>query len=235
MRVRDAVRMFGGSVAIYVVVAACSSGGGGGGSTTSSDAGHGGSSAADAAKGHDAAKTHDAAKIHDGSRILDALTDPVKEASADDSYQSGTRIKVQRYVGADGSSSPIGLYDSQLKVPCAWATASDGTTRCLPTGSAYQGLHIPVFVDSGCSLPLLALPTPGPCTLPTYASSTVSLTAACSSGLSMFSVGSVFTGPVYTGTPGSCTAGTGLAGTTYYSLAPLMPSEFVEGTFTTDP
>ncbi len=65
--------------------------------------------------------------------------------------QSGSRIKAQYDMGDDGSQAFAGLFDSQLNVPCYWATASDGSRRCLPYNAAAGGYY---FSDSGCSTPI---------------------------------------------------------------------------------
>jgi len=59
---------------------------------------------------------------------LDALTDPVPVAKADD-YKSGTRLKVKRSLGADGSSAFAGMHDSLLNVDCSLLPAADGASR----------------------------------------------------------------------------------------------------------
>jgi hypothetical protein len=62
---------------------------------------------------------------------------------------SGTRIKVSRLAADDGSTGPIGWYDSELHVACLWAKASDGTLRCLP-----EATRSTFFADNACSQPL---------------------------------------------------------------------------------
>lgn len=175
----------------------------------------------------------DAIVSHDGpvQHIIDALTDPVREARADNSYQSGTRIKVQRYVGADGSSQFVGMYDSQLNTPCNFETASDGKVRCLPTWVGAANVAI-FFANSGCSTPL-AYTSVG-CAVPTYAYSEV---ASCgTASFTFFNAGSSFTGTVYSGTPSACSVNTSTAGFALYSVGTeLPPSTFAQATLTTDP
>src|SRR4051812_24631313 len=73
-----------------------------------------------------------------------------------DGNQGGTRIKIKRVVGTDGSNSFAGFYDADLKVDCVFTRATDGTTRCLPfsspssvpTGSQY-------FSDAACTMALV--------------------------------------------------------------------------------
>lgn len=54
----------------------------------------------------------------------------VSEAKADGNA-SGTRLKVKRYAGADGSSLLVSLHDSQLNVDCGFSTAADGCAPAL--------------------------------------------------------------------------------------------------------
>ena len=58
--------------------------------------------------------------------IADAVTDPVSKAAADPNM-SGTKLKTQRYIGADGSSSFLGMYDSQRNVACSFQKAPTET------------------------------------------------------------------------------------------------------------
>jgi hypothetical protein len=220
MNGKDAVRMLGGSVAIYVVVAACS--GTGDGASTRYAPGN------DAAQGGE-----DAATVHDGSiqHLLDALTDPVAEASADIN-QSGSRLKVQTWVGLDGSSLAAGMYDSQLKTQCSFAVASDGSMRCLPFSGAVIASIGLFYADSGCSVPL-AVGGAG-CAIPSYV---YTGTNTCGTTAYTFSsISGSFAGTVYEGSPSSCTAvpASSLASDTLYSVgAELPPSTFVQATLTT--
>ncbi len=231
MRTKEVVRMVSGSVTIYVVVAACS----GGASRSTASSHDGGGVPADAMARHDsAASPEDSA----ADRILDALTDPVAEASADNANQSGTRLKVQRNVGSDGSSSFVSLYDSQLKTACGWMAASDATTRCLPdSGANFGTVTLPstvaqanvYFADPACSVPLAAS---GSCTPPTYA--TILSSSSCPTTERVFSVAGPYSGTVYWGSP--CTATTSTGAAKLYSLgAELPPAMFVQATLTTDP
>jgi hypothetical protein len=113
--------------------------------STSNDGGGGGSSG-----GHGG----------DGSGgILDALTDPTPTANADPT-QSGTRLKVQYYAGADGSKQTAGMVDSTLNVYCNFALMSDGTIRCVPWPSPGSGfvLFSGTYADASCSQPLAVAP-----------------------------------------------------------------------------
>jgi hypothetical protein len=115
MRTKDAAKMLGGSIAIYFIMAACGqgvgpSGGlsmtgmGASGSLAASGAMAGGKDASQGVASEGSAESGGSSSMFDAARIVDALSDPVSIAKADDD-QSGTRLKVKRYVGTDGSSS----------------------------------------------------------------------------------------------------------------------------------
>ena len=156
----------------------------------------------------------------------------VSSASANDDA-NGTRLKVQRYVGSDGSSFTAGLYDSQLGVPCSCGTASDGSTRCLPIGGAFESILGNYFADSACKMPVVF---PGgsagtECSVAKY----TLVTLSCGSDVYQ---PTVHTGPLFTqqGTSGCVPApSSGTMGKTPYVMGnPLPPSTFVAGTLTTD-
>ena len=58
------------------------------------------------------------------------------QASRDDLYTAGTRLKVRSLVGTDGSRQQVGLWDSQRKEACYFLLASDGRMRCIPLQTA---------------------------------------------------------------------------------------------------
>jgi hypothetical protein len=212
MNFRDSLRFVAGAAATYFVMAAC----GGGGSGQATDGGKPGDSASD------------------GRTIIDALTDPVAEAQASDD-SSGTRLKIQRTVGADGSSLVRGLYDSMLKTPCAFHSASDGSVRCLPTGDLAGFSSF--FSDSSCKTTLAYTPLPN-CS-PSYAAKTVS-GAACGTDATgpneaIYPIVKLYTGTVYEGSSGACSKANTM-GWNYYTIGAAMPpSDFVAGTTKTDP
>jgi hypothetical protein len=166
--------------------------------------------------------------------IADAVTDPVSKAAADPNM-SGTRLKTQRYVGTDGSSSFLGMYDSQLSVACSFQKAADGTARCLPalTTAAAPSYY---FSDAGCSQRIASASLN--CAPPLYAY-WLDYPASCATSavVHIFSVAGAYTGQVYAGTPASCNAYPGGA-TNYasYSLGnEIAPSQFLQAAVQTDP
>jgi hypothetical protein len=226
MRTRETLRLLFGSTAVYLVVAACSASGGNALFGTMMD---GGTEASSPGKdgGHPKPMP-----------IKDVVTDPVKEAMADDNA-SGTRLKATRYVGEDNSSIFLGLYDSMLHTPCTFTQAfSDGSTRCMPTGPTTTSAGT-FFADSGCTQPLATIPACTTALAPTYA--TLVVPAACDTlpSTSVYSVMGAWTGLIYLGTPAACT----MAKTTdtmpysFFSVGAteLSPSMFVKGTYTIDP
>src|SRR5262245_27196823 len=67
---------------------------------------------------------------------------PIAEAQA----QSGSRLKARWIVGTDGSRQFLSWHDSQLNADCTFASASDGSLRCLPVGLQESG-----FRDAECT------------------------------------------------------------------------------------
>jgi hypothetical protein len=134
MKPIDALKIFAGSVAVYVIMAAC---GGGDGSSPIAD---GGASLRDVG-----------ASLRDvGSSLLDALTEPVKDARADVA-QGGSRLKAKYLAGSDGSKQFLFEWNDTLRTEdCKYKAASDGKTRCLPAG-----LPITYYADDNCSTPLI--------------------------------------------------------------------------------
>ncbi len=212
MRWNDSVRFVAGAMATYAVMAAC-----GGGGSSSSDAG-----------GPDGRQP-----VRDGQGALDALTDPVAEAHADQDT-SGTRLRIQRTNGADGTTFVLGLYDSMLKVQCAFEQASDGSTRCLPIGVP----SFTYFSDAACTKPVAEAPAgyKSSCGLPPFGV-IVSFPPGCTNTVSyeVLKVAGWMSGTVYGKSGSSCVALTGVAPNGYFeSGGVLPPSTFVQGTVTTD-
>jgi hypothetical protein len=159
---------------------------------------------------------------------------PVPDALADVS-QSGSRLKAQYYAGADGSRAYAGMYDTTLKTPCAFATAADGSSRCLPAGAGSIAAT-DTFSDSSCTQPIYAAPMG--CT---QAPSFISTVSASCSGAATFHVypkGSVYTpgANVYVKAGNACNMISTTGSTAYFvSTGSEMPSSmFVQGTLTSE-
>src|SRR5260370_16789923 len=143
MRVNEVAKMLGGWMAIYVIMAACSAGSGRQVVASSGAASGAGASGSLAASGSQSSSGLgvDGSQSESGRALVDALTDPVSSAMAD-ATQSGTRLKVKYYAGADGSKQFFGLHDSQLNVDCNFITAADGVSRSLPDGAFSPNLFV---------------------------------------------------------------------------------------------
>ena len=213
MNVNEVGKLLGGSIVVYVVMAACSAA-----STPQFISTDGGGGSSGGATG-------------DGSGgVLDALTDPVSSASADPN-QSGTRLKLKYYAGADGSKLAAGMHDSMLSLDCQFLTMSDGTLRCVPV--AGEALIENDYSDAACSKPLgIAIGCTG-------SAAYVYQESGCGV-FHIFPVTGAYSGTsYYSGTPSSCSgpspvsalpAGYGLV--TYG--AELPPSTFVQATVQTE-
>ncbi len=81
------------------------------------------------------------------SSAADSATDPVPAVSAN---ESGSRIKAKWLVGDDGSRQHQGWYDSQREEDCNWASATDGSQRCLPIGGVASSIS--TFTNSTCTV-----------------------------------------------------------------------------------
>ena len=202
-------KMVGGSIAIYVAMAACSASGG-----TATGFGPPGSSKPSGSS---------------GSSGGTSVTNPVPTASAD-STQSGSRLKAMYNVGSDGSKTFVTFHDTQLNADCLFGGASDGSTRCLPSGAQVTG---ELFSDPQCSQPLGIAATG--CVTPVYA---VQYETTCSGNQKkIFPVTGTFNGSVYTGNATSCTAYSPAVVSSYsfYNLGPeVSPSSFVQATLQAD-
>jgi hypothetical protein len=159
------------------------------------------------------------------SGIFDALTDPIADAMADP--MSGSRLKAYYRTGDDGSKAyiPYVWFDSQRNEDCAFQTAADGVSRCMPT--AYATTQ---FTDAACMNPVVWMPT---CSSPKYAS--YSDATQCPSLPHIYPVGAVLTTPttVYFKSGNVCTMTTpfGTPGYAYYSIgAEIAPTTFVGST-----
>jgi hypothetical protein len=65
---------------------------------------------------------------------------------------SGSRLRLQRLVAADGAVEITGLLDTVLGAPCAFSPGEDGKFRCIPF---FQGVEGSVMDDRALSLPAI--------------------------------------------------------------------------------
>lgn len=124
--------------------------------------------------------------------------------AGDQSFQSGSRIKVRYVVSSDGAQQAVGFYDSQRSQNCSFTTASDAILRCMPDAYAVYGLTT-FFADSACTQPLLAIQ---PCSLPaTEARVAVPNGPQCPSETQVVTLGAQFTAAtMYQKGTSTCTA-----------------------------
>ncbi len=142
------------------------------------------------------------------------------------------RLQRRTFTWPGGLVEPYDFYDSQLGEAClTWATAADGTARCIPTT---PGLYASAYyADASCTQRLAG--RSGSCaTTPKYAYSME--TPACYGGAYQarsFAVGALHTGTVYSGGPGSCTATTSPPSPLYRLGAEVLPSQMAAFTVET--
>jgi hypothetical protein len=164
----------------------------------------------------------------------DGMTSPVPDAMADVN-QSGSRLKAQFFAGSDGSRAFASMYDSQLKQPCTFTAASDGTNRCLPSGPAAIAATS-YYGDSKCTQPIVSAPL-GCSTAPPYAS-TFESSCSGTTTFHVYSRGAAFApgANVYLGAGSSCTAvPTSGSSAFWFSVgAEIPPSMFVQGNLQTE-
>ena len=177
-----------GSVLASIVVLASSQGC----SSSSSDAS---ASAADASAG-DAALQGDAPATGEGG---------AEAGSASPDFRSGSRLRAMTYVAAGGTKLFTGFFDSELKQRCTFATADDGSMRCLPepTGTV-------VFTDAACAKPVLLFDDP--CAdAPLPYTRLADATTECLPKTATYAIGAATPAPASTftrGGDGKCTAQT---------------------------
>jgi hypothetical protein len=242
MRTRKVIKVLAGSIAIYVIMAACSAASGPQSAASRDGGPAGGSGSGGGAMGDGSG----GASAMDAPSVLDALTDPVSEAAADPN-QSGTRLKVQFYAGADGSKLGTGaMFDSQLNVTCYFGEASDGTIRCLPVPSSNTvTIATQNFFSEASCTQALGVALGGACAAPPTVIS-MSVTNACTTTTTTYQAGSQFTGTLYQSSSTGCAALSSASqaalvadGFKFYSLGaqipPPDPSQYVEGTLQTEP
>lgn len=230
MKATEGLKLVGGSILVYCIMAACSASSGPG--STSMLDGSASSSGGSSSSGGNGSGS--------GS-VFDALTDPVAEAAADPN-QSGTRLKVHYYAGADGSKQTAGMHDSMLNVDCYFQPMSDGTQRCVPIygGTGGQAAVQTYFADAACTQALAT--TFKGCAPPAYAINYVSAPACDWQYVwHVYSIGTPYTGASMYSLSGSTCSGptptSGLSSTydIYTVGAELPPTTFVQATLQTEP
>lgn len=81
---------------------------------------------------------------------------PAGQGSGTADGGSGSRLKVRRLAGEDGSSTPIGFFDMKLQAECSFRPDANGDMRCLPGAvSNLPNIH---YGDPNCTIKIAALP-----------------------------------------------------------------------------
>lgn len=160
---------------------------------------------------------------------MDALMDPVPDASADP--VSGTRLKAKYMKADDGARAPLAdvWHDSQRNEECRFQLASDGKQRCLPTSYSY----ISYYADAACTQPLVHLVAG--CSPPKYGVDYG--TSSCNYAFTHYSVGSqAQPAQVYLKSGASCISTPANAAFSYFSVgSKIAPTSFVAGVVEIDP
>ncbi len=242
MRISDSLKITCGSIIVYYVMAACSGSSGTsiGGTDNSSSGGPGGGSGASSSSGSSSSGgngsgsgggSNGGGSNGGSSGGKGSSSGPVPDANADQT-QSGSRLKAEYYVGADGSKQwDYSFQDSARgNERCSFLTAADGSIRCLPSGIS-AGIF---FSDANCTETLAYAVTACGAT-PAYATSMIA-TSACPAKYEyhLFTVASKYTGTVYSGSPGSCTAYTSFPYAAYSIGSEIAPSSFVQASVQTE-
>lgn len=229
MKFSASIRYLLGSCLVYVFFAACAS-------TDriswQADGGHGGAAAIGGFGGTDvmsSAVTGDASHNIDANELIDALTDPVPDATAEPPI-NGTRLKIRYVVGDDNmrSPSPTVWFDSLLGGDCLLGVTSDGLMRCVPIAYGTS-----TFVDATCTTPAAYAPK-STCSQAVVKYVKMPTTGAngCPAGDRFFRVGALLSPPadVYISIGGVCTKNSSINTQNYnfYAFgAEAPPSDFV--------
>jgi hypothetical protein len=158
------------------------------------------------------------------------------QAMADELTQAGTRLKPQIYQSTDGARQFVGWWDSTLQTACAFGTASDGVTRCLPTGTPPNYGNDGIFSDSACTMPL-ALTLPSSCSSPQYAAGPAATTCPPAGPTFYKVLGKATSTTVWARASNSCVSEpvSAIGGYVLWQLGPAIdPSSFVQATLGTD-
>jgi hypothetical protein len=197
------------------------------------DSGANGSDAPVGSSNPDASSNPDGSASASGSGGADAgsdalLPDGASDAGSTDprlshSNRSGTRLKAEWLVAADGAEEFVGWRDTQLKQDCRFGLAGDGLERCLPSAASHaDGAS---FADAACTKPV----APGPgCGTAAPSDIVATDVSTCPSRTRVYASGAK-AAKVYTNGGGSCVLTS--SSDTYYELgAEMAPSTFVSAT-----
>lgn len=217
MSIKNASKLFLGSIFVYVAMASCvaSERATAGNTATTGTNGAGGSMMA-------------------GNGGVGGILDPVPDASAETS-NSGSRLKARRHIAEDGAISDIlGWHDSKRNEDCGFRTATDSALRCMPGTSASV---IEFYTDAACTIPKLAGQVFNvQCAPEKYVFRTD--TAGCLVKYALHNVLNKIDATILFSkkSDGTCVQFVPLSFYDYHDIGPeIHPTEFVAATLVTDP
>jgi len=145
---------------------------------------------------------------------------------------SGSRLKVRRLTGEDGSSTPIGFFDVKLQADCVFRADGKGVEHCMPGSvSNYPNIH---YGDPNCTVQIAVLDDTCPLD-PIYAA--VPMDGTCN-GFEVHKVAAKLNNPIsiwHSSKPGEC-VGQNAPGNFVYQLGPVLdPAMFVSAEVVVDP
>lgn len=145
------------------------------------------------------------------------------DAAVPPPWTSGARLRAEVIDGGAGAVQFRRWRDSALDVACAFATATDGAVRCLPTEAAYL-----IYTDAACTERAAVHFTQPGCTSPAYAAEPIGLVCP-DEPRAYYPVGaSLGDGPVYVARDGACER---FVVAPLYAVGPAVdPTQFVAAT-----
>lgn len=152
---------------------------------------------------------------------------PAGQGSGTADGGSGSRLKVRRLTGDDGSSVPVGFFDVKLQSECTFRPDEKGVQRCLPGSvSGLPNLH---YGDPNCTIPIAAV-APNCQADPIYALVPIDGTCYSAPNYEIHKVAGKFNNPTaWYLTEGKC-IGQNTPGTSVYQLGPALdPAAFQAG------
>lgn len=159
-------------------------------------------------------------------------------APGKDSAASGTRLTARYFVADDGARIFSGWHDTMLDTDCAFMVASDGKTRCLPSGAHTVADSSNLSsTDPTCAAPASFFHFVTACAAPVPAfviQHVVQPQLGCSpppATDTAFAVGALQTAPatLYYQDAGTCTAVSTGPGQLFYAITVVDPASLVSG------
>lgn len=157
-----------------------------------------------------------------------------------DATASGTRLTARYLVGGDGSRAFAGWHDTMLNTDCTYGVASDGMTRCLPSGAgtvqSFVGSSEAFYsTDPTCAAPSSVFVVPACVPAVAFAVAPKVQMSICSppGTTAVYAVGPQIQTPpamIYQSQGGTCVGGpTDTTQATYYAFTVVDPASLVAG------